>query len=169
MVFAKPRSEIQQKGRSLMPYLINRNGQQFGPYSADELKQYVAEGRVLSTDLAWEDGMPNWLPVSQIMAQQGMPVPVPGRSPAPPSVAVKPDNYLVPAILVTLFCCLPLGVVSIVYAAQVDSKHNAGDHAGARQASETAKKWFLASLICGLAVTLLWVVFSVIGAMSGSH
>lgn len=154
-----------------MPYLINRNGQQFGPYSADELKQYVAEGRVLPTDLAWEDGMPNWIPVSQVMAQQGMPapMPMPGRFPGAPTVAIKPNNYLVPAILVTLFCCLPLGVVSIVYAAQVDTKHNAGDHAGAQQASETAKKWFLASLICGLAVTLLWFVFAVIGAASGNH
>jgi hypothetical protein len=50
-------------------------------------------------------------------------------SPAP--AGPKPDNYLVWAILSTLFCCLPLGVASIVFAAQVDGKYNSGDYAGA--------------------------------------
>ena len=45
-------------------------------------------------------------------------------------------NYLVQAILVTLFCCLPFGVVAIIQAAQVNSKLQAGDVAGARISSE---------------------------------
>ena len=44
-------------------------------------------------------------------------------------------NHLVWAILSTLFCCLPLGIVSIVFAAQVDGKRAAGDLAGAQEAS----------------------------------
>ncbi|MDQ3389279.1 MAG: CD225/dispanin family protein, partial [Gemmatimonadota bacterium] len=28
-------------------------------------------------------------------------------------------NYLIPSILATLCCCLPAGIVSIIYAAQV--------------------------------------------------
>ena len=36
-------------------------------------------------------------------------------------------NYLVQAILTTLFCCLPLGIVSIVFATQVNSKLSVGD------------------------------------------
>ena len=47
-------------------------------------------------------------------------------------------NHLVWAILSTLFCCLPLGIVSIVYASQVDGKRAAGDIAGARLASDKA-------------------------------
>ena len=35
-------------------------------------------------------------------------------------------NHLVWAILSTLFCCLPLGIVSIVFAAQVNGKLAAG-------------------------------------------
>ena len=35
-------------------------------------------------------------------------------------------NYLVQAILVTLCCCLPFGIVAIVYAAQVNSKLDRG-------------------------------------------
>lgn len=54
---------------------------------------------------------------------------------------VGPPNHLVWAILVTLFCCLPGGIVAIVYAAQVDSKFMAGDVAGAQYASDQAKLW----------------------------
>ena len=42
-------------------------------------------------------------------------------------------NNLVWAILSTLFCCLPAGIVSIVYAAQVNGKLAAGDIAGAQE------------------------------------
>ena len=65
--------------------------------------------------------------------------------PAPPAHI---PNYLVQAILVTVFCCLPFGIVSIVYAAQVNTKLDAGDVAGAMQASSNAKTW-------------MWVAFGV--------
>jgi hypothetical protein len=76
-------------------------------------------------------------------------------------------NYLVQAILVTLFCCLPLGIVSIVYAAQVNGKLAAGDVAGATQASQSAKKWAWISFGSGLVVGLIYVVLMVIGAAAG--
>ena len=36
-----------------------------------------------------------------------------------PALPPMPDNYLALAIISTIFCCLPFGVVSIVYATQV--------------------------------------------------
>ena len=55
------------------------------------------------------------------------------------TVGPKPPSYLVWAILTTLFCCLPFGIASIVFAAQVDSKYNPGDLAGSQQASDRAR------------------------------
>jgi uncharacterized membrane protein YvbJ len=75
-------------------------------------------------------------------------------------------NYLVHAILATIFCCLPFGIVSIVYAAQVNSKIAVGDYAGAVDASNKAKTWFWVSFGIGLAVTLMWVLFGIIGALA---
>ena len=50
------------------------------------------------------------------------------QAPSPPAQpAIRIPNYLVHAILCTLFCCLPLGIVAIVYAAQVNTKAAAGD------------------------------------------
>ena len=48
------------------------------------------------------------------------------------------NNYLVPAIISTLCCCPPTGIVSIVFAAQVNSKQSAGDIAGAKDAASKA-------------------------------
>jgi hypothetical protein len=70
----------------------------------------------------------------------------------------KPKSNLISGILVTLFCCLPFGIVSIVYAAQVDAKWNAGDWHGAERAARSAKNWALAGLVTGIATTLVYVL-----------
>lgn len=74
-------------------------------------------------------------------------------------------NYLVQAILVTLFCCLPFGIVSIVYAAQVNGKEQAGDLAGARQASRLAKRWVWVGFLTGLVFMLFYVGIMVVAAV----
>ncbi len=55
-------------------------------------------------------------------------------------------NYLAPAILITMFCCLPLGIVAIVYASRANGKLAGGDFEGALRDSETAKMWCLVAL-----------------------
>ncbi|WP_248964892.1 CD225/dispanin family protein [Sphaerisporangium perillae] len=69
-----------------------------------------------------------------------------------------PDNHLVPAILTTLFCCLPFGIVSIVKSSQVNSKWAVGDYQGAIAASEEAKTWWKRALIWGIVVDVVGIV-----------
>ena len=45
---------------------INRGGDQSGPYSIEEVKAYLANGTLLPKDLAWQDGMTDWVPISQL-------------------------------------------------------------------------------------------------------
>ena len=71
----------------------------------------------------------------------------------------QPKNYLIEAILVTIFCCQPFGIVSIVYAAQVNSKFAIGNYEGANNASNSAKNWMIAALISGLIILVSTVVF----------
>ena len=66
----------------------------------------------------------------------------------------KISNNLVIAIIVTLCCCPPFGIPSIVYAARVDTMEKYGDIEGAREASKKANFW----AVVGLAAGLLWVV-----------
>ncbi|NEO63885.1 MAG: CD225/dispanin family protein [Moorea sp. SIO4G2] len=67
-------------------------------------------------------------------------------------------NYLPQAILVTLFCCFPFGIVAIVYAAQVNTKLQAADYEGAVTASDNAKKWCWISFISGAIILVLYVI-----------
>lgn len=73
-----------------------------------------------------------------------------------------PDNYLVWAILSTVFCCLPLGIVSIVKSTQVNSKWQMGDIAGAQQAAQDAKKFAIWSAIIGIVFAVLYILFVVV-------
>lgn len=76
----------------------------------------------------------------------------------------RPPTYLAPAILTTLFCCLPFGIVAIVFAAQVGSKYDAGDFAGAAKASDDARRWTTISFAVGLAVVVVWFLVVVLAA-----
>jgi hypothetical protein len=60
-----------------MSYQISRNGQLYGPYTLEDLQRYVATGNVLPTDLAKSEDMPDWVPVSQLLAASGAAIPTP--------------------------------------------------------------------------------------------
>ena len=82
----------------------------------------------------------------------------------PPSTPLPQENipnYLVPAILVTIFCCLPAGIVSIVFAAQVNGKVARGDLAGARSSSNNAKTWAWVAFGLGIASAVITVVVGI--------
>lgn len=74
-------------------------------------------------------------------------------------------NYLVQSILVTLCCCLPFGIVAIIFAAQVNSKLATGDYAGAVEASGKAKMWCWIAFGLGIVAILLSFAFSGAGIL----
>ena len=82
---------------------------------------------------------------------------VPGPQGAPP------PNYLVWAILSTIFCCLPLGIPSIVFSTQVNSKWAVGDVAGAAEASAKARQFAIWAGIAGVIVWVLWGILIAVG------
>ncbi len=45
---------------------IQRDGQEFGPYTLEDLNKYLAEGSLLASDLAWYEGLQNWIPMEQV-------------------------------------------------------------------------------------------------------
>ena len=93
------------------------------------------------------------------------PTPLPVTGVVIPPGATVP-NYLVFAILATVFCCLPTGIPAIVYAAQVNGKLQAGDMTGAQLASKNAKMWCLISLGLGLAVMVLYAILIMAGILT---
>lgn len=84
------------------------------------------------------------------------------------NTSTPPKNYLVESILVTLFCCLPFGIVGIINAAKVEGQFNSGDVAGANRSSAEAKKWCTWGLITGIIVLACYGIFTVIAIAAGS-
>lgn len=76
-------------------------------------------------------------------------------------------NNLVWAILATIFCCLPTGIVAIVYAAQVDGRVSAGDITGARESARLAAVWSWVSFGVGLFFGLGWTALALFGHSFG--
>jgi hypothetical protein len=83
--------------------------------------------------------------------------------------AMMPEvpTRLAPAILVTLFCCLPFGIVAIVYAAQVSAKVSAGDYRGATECSDKAKFWCWLAFWLGLIPMVFYIIAMVIAGVAG--
>ncbi len=88
---------------------------------------------------------------ANVQPSTGLPDPTAGQT--------KPDSWLWLAICSTVLCCLPLGIVSIIFATQVDSKWAAGDYAGAEEASKKAKMWGFISAGSGLIFGIIYLIF----------
>jgi hypothetical protein len=84
----------------------------------------------------------------------------------PPPPAQQPSNHLALAILTTLFCCLPLGIVSIVKASQVSGLWAQGNYAGAQAASDSAKKWAIWSAVLGIIVYIVYGILIAAGVIN---
>jgi hypothetical protein len=66
-----------------MRYLINRQGQEFGPYSEEQILGYLRSGNVLATDLCWREGMAEWVEVGRLAAfAAAVPAPRPAAAAA---------------------------------------------------------------------------------------
>lgn len=61
-----------------------------------------------------------------------------------------PPTNLVWAIISTVLCCLPAGIVAIVYALKVTNKYREGDIEGAKRASEVSAWWCIAAIVLGI-------------------
>jgi hypothetical protein len=162
-------------------WYYSKNGMQLGPLSTEELSGKANGGEVLPSDLIWREGMADWLPLSQVPEFQGA-----GGLATPPPIAMgsvpiqqppryqagyvpgSVPNYLWQSIVVTVLCCLPFGVVSIVYAAKVDSLLAQGNIVGANAASQSAKKWAIAGVASWVLLFGAYMIFVLIFAVGSA-
>src|SRR5437773_8075709 len=90
-------------------------------------------------------------------------------TPPPAGGSATVPNYLVPAII-SIFCCWPLAIPAIIFAAQVNSKVAAGDSAGAQDSSKKAKMFSFIAIGLGLVWWIIIGLFygvAIIAALSG--
>jgi hypothetical protein len=104
--------------------------------------------------------------------------PPPGSYPPPPQPSAEgyppqggapgpqPSNHLAIAILVTLFCCLPFGIMSIIKSTQVSGFWTSGQYAEAQASADSAKKWAIWGVVAGVVVAVIYGILIAVGALS---
>ena len=81
----------------------------------------------------------------------------------------QPDSNLVWGILVTVLCCIPFGIVSIIQASKVSGLWAQGQYAEAQKASDEAKKWAIWGAVAGIIVGIIYAIVVFAGGMSMSN
>lgn len=157
-------------------YFLTPQNEQKGPVNGSQLAAYG----VNANTMVWTEGMAQWAPagsiaeLASVIAPAAAPVPPPASAPQPQPQSVvyvqtnsagtsqpsmpKPDNHMLMAVLTTVFCCLPLGVVGIVYASKVDGLYYAGDYAGATNAANSARRWSLIGIVGSIVISIIYMI-----------
>lgn len=142
----------------IMYYYVDSNGNQVGPVDESGLKS----AKVTKETLVWREGMNAWMPAGSVNELYSLfavmpPEIVVGRPiPLQATVATqRPNTYMWLAICSTILCCLPAGIVSIVYASKVDSAWSSGDINEANKNSKNALTWGIVSVVVGLCLQLM--------------
>ena len=147
-------------------YYIDSSKNRIGPMAFEDL---IKVGLYPNTPI-WSEGMSDWTAAGNVeelkflfaqnFAQQ------PPQNDGYP-VGDKPNNWLVWAILITLFCCLPFGIAAIIYASQVDGHWNGGRYEEAYRAAKKAKQFTLIGVFSGIIFSLIYGILVFLGALSG--
>lgn len=139
-----------------------------GPFTLEELKKQ----NIKKDTKVWFHGLNEWTAaglvpeLKDVFVYTSTPAPPPPAQTYPPANKTqkttqsnqtnRPNtspplvkNYLMEAVLSTLFCCLPLGLGAILYATQVNKKLAAGDYIGAKAVSAKAKQFTNLAFILG--------------------
>lgn len=140
-----------------MYYYVDAYNRQVGPL---QLGQLI--GKITPATLVWTEGMANWMPASSIpelsvaLSAPQQPFVQQPMSPYSQPLLQKPDNWLVWSILCTVLCCVPFGIVAIVYASKVNGLWDQHRYAEAFEAAKKAKTFTLIGAVSGLVVGFIF-------------
>ena len=85
----------------------------------------------------------------------------------PPQFA--PETYLVWSVLNLVLCCLPLGIVALVYSIQCQSAITSGQLAQASDLSAKARGWNIAATAIGVVAIVIAIAIFAIAAHAASN
>ena len=150
-----------------MKIFVGKNNERSGPFTMDQVNESIEKGEFSLDDLGWYEGLNEWKPlrtIEGIIGDTVIPSSVSSSSNNNGSPSEQVPSHLVWGILATLCCCLPLGIVSIVYASKVEGLLAAGDIEKAKENSKKAAMWAWVSF--GISI-FGGVVWGVIALLSG--
>ncbi|MBX3119612.1 MAG: CD225/dispanin family protein [Fimbriimonadaceae bacterium] len=169
-------------------YVIGADGKRYGPVDMGQLQQWVGEGRVTRTTMVVEEasgvqyaanvvqGLHFSQPTAQQQPQQsqqgGQYYHRPGytspMSGAPQYSGPVPNTGLsIGLAIFTMLCCgcMPLGIVSLVYAVQANSAVSQGNIAEANRLDATSRTWAYWSIGVGVVSGIFYAMAMFAGGM----
>ena len=150
-----------------MKIFVGKNDEQYGPFTVNQINESIAKGEFSLEDLGWYEGLDEWKPLRNIEGIIDAAVIASNVSSSSNNINASSEQVpsnLVWGILSTLCWCLPLGIVSIVYASKVEGYVFAGDIETAKENSKKAAMWAWISFGVSIAGGIIWFI---IGAVSG--
>ena len=155
-----------------VPYMVISEGESLTDATRRLHEECPASGQTLREDFSVKAQTPPPMPTDADEPAQTQPrAPEPQAAyfnPAPSGMSQgnqastpaerkpMPKSYLLWAILATIFCCMPAGIVAIVFSTQVSSRYFVGDEAGAEKASNRAQIWIIASIVLSIITNSLY-------------
>ena len=99
--------------------------------------------------------------------QQPQPATQPQVQYAQPGIQkpVKPDSYMIPAIITTICFCFPAGVYAIILASKVDSLYIAGMYEEAKAKADAAKDWSIYGIVAGIVCGFIYGALMAAGSI----
>lgn len=131
-------------------YILINNAKQ-GPFPVEEL----ADRSITPNTMVWTIGFSNWKQTKDVPELSEI---LSNLPPEPPGQMPMPKTWLVESILVTCLCCLPLGIIAIVYALKVETTYNNQQYKLAQYYSNKAYRWTLWGFLIALILFLIYIV-----------
>lgn len=165
-------------------WMTGNDGKVYGPFEVQRLREMAASGQLSASDKICAEGSQSWVSASSVLdgpsgaAPPPMTPPVsppattfvpPPGSAAPPAGAPWTPLSLAWPVVITLFCCLIGGIVSIIYTSQANTKALQGNFAGAQADAKTAKTWMTISVITGAIGVVLYFLLVILAAIADSN
>ena len=152
--------------------IIGADGRQYGPVSADQLRQWIAQARVNSQTLVQAEGNAEWKRLGEFPEfsppSPPMTVSAPTVPPRTNGMAIAGLTMGIIGVTIGWLCCGPLfSVLGIVFSSIGLSQINRDP---ARQTGQSVAIWGLVlSILSLIAAVGLGMLFAMRGMMPGRH
>ena len=142
-----------------MYIVIGGDGREYGPKAVVEVEEWIVQGRLNAASRIKEVGSDEWktlgnLPEFQTELKSAATI----GSPIHQHTDEHIPSYMIQAILVTFFCCMPLGIPAIIFASRVDGLIRMGNLAEARECSNKAKLWCWIGFGLGIPANIISII-----------
>lgn len=156
-------------------YYVGPDNKSYGPISPAQCLQYGINSQTLVCPV----GGNQWVAAGTVSEFTPYLTPMPNPGYQQPNMqqpnmrpnmqqdyGVPPSSNMVWAVLCTIFCCLPFGIIAIIKASNVNSAWYAGNRELAIRNSKDAMKWCGYGVLASVIGILLYFIFiaGVIGA-----